>query len=74
MRCEGLRYFQEELETAILVVRSVNGPIRIREIAVLTMKLELALAALHKHRSTCLICANAPIEGYVLPEGYVVQP
>jgi hypothetical protein len=65
MRCESLRYFQDELETATHAVRSVKGPIRIREINFLTMRFELALAALLKHRSTCLICANGPIEGYV---------
>ncbi len=74
MRCEGLKHFQEELEAAILAVGSVKGPIRIREINVLTMRLELALAALLKHRSTCLICANGPIEGYVMLEGYVLPP
>ena len=47
-------------------VRSVKGPIRIREMNVLTMRLELAHEALVKHRSACLICANAPIEGYVM--------
>ena len=66
MRCEGLKYFQDELETATHALRSVKGPIRIIEFDVLTMRIELAQAALVKHRDTCLICANAPIEGDVL--------
>ena len=66
MRCESLKYFQDELETAIHALRSVKGPIGIREINVLNMKLKLAHEALVKHRSACLICANAPIEGYVM--------
>ena len=66
MRCESLKYFQDELEAATHAVRSVKGPIRIREMNVLTMRLKLAHEALVKHRSTCLICANAPVEGYVM--------
>jgi hypothetical protein len=66
MRCETLKYFQDELETAMIALRSIKGPIGLREINVLTVRIELAHAALVKHRSTCLICANAPIEGYVM--------
>ena len=66
MRCESLRYFQDELEAATHAVRSVKGPIWIREITVLNMRLKLAHETLLQHRSTCLICANAPIEAYVI--------
>ena len=66
MRCDGLKYFQDELETATHAPSLSKGPIRIREISVLIMRLELDYAALVKHRSVCLMWANAPIERYVM--------
>jgi hypothetical protein len=65
MRCESLKYFQDELEMAVHALRSVKGPLRIREISCLIMRLELAHAALVKHRSTCLICANERLKASV---------
>ena len=67
MPCDELRNLKHELAMAVSAFSSIKGrPIKIREVNILTTRLELAHEALVKHRSTCLICANAPIEGYVM--------
>ena len=66
MPCDSLKSFQDELEIAVHALRSVKGPIGIREINTLSMRIELAQEALVQHRNSCLICTNAPLEGYVI--------